>query len=60
MRTVFGLDDGAFALTPGVGWAPRGNVTLNVDAILLFGPGESEYRLSPVRGALQARLKVLF
>jgi len=60
VRTVFGLDDGAFALTPGVGWAPRGNVTLNVDAILLFGPDESEYRLAPVRGALQARLKVLF
>ena len=60
VRTAFGLDDGAFALTPGVGWAPRGNVTLNVDAILLFGPDESEYRLAPVRGALQARLKVLF
>jgi hypothetical protein len=55
-----GLDDGAFALTPGVGWAPRGNVTLNLDAVLLLGPDESEYRLSPVRGALQARLKVLF
>ena len=60
VRTVFGLDDGAFALTPGVGWAPRGNVTLNLDAVLLLGPDESEYRLSPVRGALQARLKVLF
>jgi len=60
MRTVFSLDDGAFALTPGVGWAPRGNVTLNLDAVLLLGPEESEYRLAPVRGALQARLKVLF
>jgi hypothetical protein len=60
VRTVFGLDDGAFALTPGVGWAPRGNVTLNVDAILLLGPDQSEYRLAPLRGALQARLKVLF
>jgi hypothetical protein len=60
VRTVFGLDDGAFALTPGVGWAPRGNVTLNLDAVLLLGPDESEYRLAPVRGALQARLKVLF
>jgi len=39
---------------------PRGNVTLNIDAILLFGPDESEYRLAPVRSALQARLKVLF
>jgi hypothetical protein len=60
VRTVFGLDDGAFALTPGVGGAPRGNVTLNLDAVLLLGPEESEYRLAPVRGALQARLKVLF
>ncbi len=60
VRTVFGLDDGSFALTPGVGWAPRGNVTLNLDAVLLLGPEESEYRLAPVRGALQARLKVLF
>ncbi len=60
VRTVVGLDDGAWALTPGVGWAPRGNVTLNVDAILLLGPDESEYRLAPLRGALQARLKVLF
>jgi hypothetical protein len=60
VRTVFGLDDGSFALTPGVGWAPRGNVTLNLDAVLLFGPDESEYRLAPVRGALQARAKVLF
>jgi hypothetical protein len=60
VRTVVGLDDGAVALTPGVGWAPRGNVTLNVDAIVLVGPEESEYRLAPLRGALQARLKVLF
>jgi hypothetical protein len=59
-RAVVGLDDGAFALTPGFGWAPRGNVTLNLDAILLFGPDESEYRLAPVRGALQTRVKVLF
>ena len=60
VRTVFGLEDGSFALTPGVGWAPRGNVTLNLDAVLLLGPAESEYRLAPVRGALQGRLKVLF
>jgi hypothetical protein len=60
VRTVVGLDDGAVALTPGVGWAPRGNVTLNVDAIVLLGPDDSEYRLAPLRGALQARLKVLF
>jgi hypothetical protein len=60
VRTVFGVDDGSLALTPGVGWAPRGNFTLNVDAVVLLGPDESEYRLAPVRGALQARLRILF
>jgi hypothetical protein len=60
VRAVLGLDDAAFALTPGVGWAPRGNVTLNLDAVVLLGPEDSEYRLAPVKGALQARLKVLF
>jgi hypothetical protein len=60
VRTVVGLDDGAWALTPGLGWAPRGNLTLNLDALLFFGPPESEYRLAPVKGALQARLKLLF
>jgi hypothetical protein len=60
VRTVIGLDDGAWALTPGLGWAPRGNVTLNLDAVLLLGPKDSEYRVSPLRAALQARLKVLF
>jgi hypothetical protein len=60
VRAVVGLDDGGWALTPGVGWAPRGNVTLNVDAIVLLGPDDSEYRVSPLRAALQARLKVLF
>jgi hypothetical protein len=60
LRTVVGLADGACALTPGIGYAPRGNVTLNLDAVLLLGPPESEYRLSPVRGALQARLRLLF
>lgn len=60
LRVVVGLDDGACALTPGLGWAPRGNVTLNVDAVVLLGPQDSEFRASPVRGALQVRLKVLF
>jgi hypothetical protein len=59
-RGVLGLSDGGVALTPGVGFAPRGNVTLGVDAILILGPTDSEYRLAPVKGALQARLKVLF
>jgi len=60
LRAVVGLDDGGWALTPGVGWAPRGNVTLNVDAIVLLGPDDSEFRAAPLDAALQARLKVLF
>jgi hypothetical protein len=60
VRTVIGLSDGAVAITPGVGFAPRGNLTLNLDAVVLFGPADSEFRLAPVRGALQARFKVLF
>jgi hypothetical protein len=60
LRTVVGLDDGGWALTPGIGYAPRGNVTLNLDAVLLLGPEDSEYRVAPVKAALQARLKVLF
>jgi len=60
VRAVVGLDDGGWALTPGVGWAPRGNVTLNVDAVVLLGPDDSEFRASPLEAALQARLKVLF
>lgn len=59
-RGVFGLSDGGIALTPGVGYAPRGNVTLQLDGVLLLGPDDSEYRLAPLRGALQTRVKVLF
>jgi hypothetical protein len=60
LRAVVGLEDGGTALTPGVVWAPRGNLTVNLDGVVLLGPDESEYRLSPFRGALQARVKVLW
>jgi hypothetical protein len=60
LRLVVGLDDGGLALTPGVGYAPRGNLTLNLDAVLLLGPGTSEYGLAPVKGALQGRVRLLF
>ena len=59
-RGAAGLADGGVALTPGVGYAPRGNVTLQLDGVALLGPGDSEYRLAPIRGAVQARVKVLF
>ena len=60
LRAVVGLDDGGTALTPGVVWAPRGSLTVNLDGVVLLGPDDSEYRLSPFRGALQARMKVLW
>lgn len=59
-RGVLGLSDGGLALTPGLAFSPRGNVTTHLDAVLLVGSARSEYRLSPVKGALQARVQVLF
>lgn len=60
MRGVVGLSDGGAAFTPGIGFAPRDDLTLSLDAVLLRGPENSEFRLAPIRGAVQARLKVLF
>jgi hypothetical protein len=60
LRALIGLADGGLALTPGALYAPHDHVTVALDALLLLGPPSSEYRLAPVRGALQARLKVLF
>ena len=59
-RGVLGLTDLGLALTPGLSFAPRGDVTTHLDAVLLFGSRESEYRLSPIRGAVQARVRFLF
>jgi hypothetical protein len=59
-RALVGLSDGAVAFTPGLGYAPRGNVTLSLDGVLLLGPDSSEYRLAPVHGAIQAHVTVLF
>lgn len=59
-RGLWGLSDGGVALTPGVSYAPRGNVTVQLDAVVLLGPDDSEYRLAPVHGSLQTRVKVLF
>lgn len=60
MRGVVGLSDGGAAFTPGIGYAPRDDVTVSLDAVLLRGPEDSEFRLAPIRGAVQARVKVLF
>ena len=60
LRAVVSLQDGGTALTPGLTWAPTGHLTANLDAILLLGPEQSEYRLSPLRSALQTRVKVIW
>jgi hypothetical protein len=57
---VVGASDGGVALTPGIVYAPRGDVTVHLDAIVPVGPGDSEYRLAPVRAAVQARVRALF
>jgi hypothetical protein len=59
-QATVGLTDGGVALTPGLAWAPRPDATLAVDGVILLGDAASEYRLAPIRGALQARLKVVF
>jgi hypothetical protein len=60
LRAVFGASDGGLALTPGIVYAPRGDLTLHLDAIVPLGPDDSEYRLAPVRAAVQARVRALF
>lgn len=60
LRAASGLSDAGIALTPGVVWAPRPDTTLGVDAVVLLGPRDSEYRLAPVKGAVQARVRVAF
>ena len=60
LRGAIGLSDGGIALTPGIAYEPRGDLSLSLDGIVLLGPARSEYRLTPLKGALQARAKVLF
>ena len=60
LRAAVGLGDGGVALTPGVSWAPRPDASAGIDAVFLLGPKGSEYRLAPITGAIQARVKVVF
>jgi len=60
LRSVIGLSDGGVILTPGVAYAPTRNVQMSLDVVLLFGPEDSEYKLAPIKRALQARLKYTF
>jgi hypothetical protein len=60
VRALFGLSDGAMAFTPGVSFAPRDDLTFAVDVVILGGPETSEYRMTPFRGSVQARVKLHF
>jgi hypothetical protein len=60
LRGVAGLSDGGVAFTPGVVFAPRGDLTFHLDALVPVGPARSEYLLAPFRGAVQARVRALF
>jgi hypothetical protein len=60
VRGVLGLSDGSVALTPGVQFAPSGNVVVDLDVIALLGPETSEFRLAPLRTAVQTRMRVGF
>jgi Phosphate-selective porin O and P len=60
LRAVSGLSDRGLILTPGVAYAPTGNVQMSLDIVLLFGPQTAEYKLAPIERAFQARLKYSF
>ena len=60
LRAVIGLSDRGLIVTPGLAYAPSRNVQMSLDLVLLFGPEDAEYKLAPIKRALQARLKYSF
>jgi hypothetical protein len=60
LRTVVGLSDRGLIVTPGLAYAPSRNVQMTLDLVLLFGPENAEYKLAPIKRALQARIKYVF
>ena len=60
LRAVTGLSDRGLIVTPGLAYAPTGNVQMSLDIVLLFGPESAEYKLAPIERAFQARLKYSF
>ncbi len=60
VRAVSGLSDGGLIVTLGVAYAPSRNLQMSLDLVLLFGPDAAEYKLAPVKRAVQARLKYSF
>ena len=55
-----GLADRGLILTPGLAYAPSRNVQMSLDLVLLLGPEDAEYKLAPIKRAIQARLKYSF
>ena len=60
LRATSGLSDRGLIVTPGLAYAPTGNLQMSLDLVLLFGPDAAEYKLAPIKRALQARLKYSF
>lgn len=60
LRAVSGLADRGLIVTPGLAYAPSGNVQMSLDLVLLFGPEAAEYKLAPLKRAVQARMKYSF
>lgn len=60
LRAVAGLADRGLILTPGLAYAPSRNVQMSLDLVLLLGPEDAEYKLAPIKRAIQARLKYSF
>ena len=60
LRVVGSATDGGVAVTPGLSYAAGGRLTLQTDGLLLLGTEKSEYRVSPVRGGVVTRARVLF
>lgn len=60
LRAVSGLQDSGLIVTPSLTYAPGRNLRMNADLILLFGPESAEYKLVPIRRAVQARVRYVF
>lgn len=60
LRALAGLSDRGVILTPGLAYAPTGHVQMNLDIVLLFGSESAEYKLAPIKRAVQARMKYTF
>ena len=60
LRLVTGLSDRGLIATPGLAYAPGAHLQMNLDLVLLFGRAEAEYKLAPIKRAVQARMTYVF